>query len=578
MPSGPARLLLAALLALIVVPAPAGAHGAGGPGPMHVDTPREIPVDLARQVRAARFSDTIELHYLPTTWCGAELTSDDAEHSTLSSGQPFYKLVYAHASDRSDRFEAWKDVLQADVSLIGQFMAQQDGATKAPRFDMGTSCGPGYVDIQVVHLPGTRSYYAGDFDRIASDVDARLGTADGPRNVVILADGLSNDSYLFGLGQRYRDDDPGPGNLHNLGGLHAILFPPVGYDPAVAPGDEFYPGFWPEGMLHEITHTLGAVQDSAPNTSLGGHCTDGSDVMCYDDGGPNSGSYSATVCSLLSGTQAGMTQTYDCNNDDYFDPDPLVGSYLDTHWNVFDNVFEAPCPTIGDACGSDGTSVPVSVDPPRVLGTLQAGRTLTGDHGTWSGSPDAFGYQWQRTPVGGGTPVDVAGATGRTYVLGDTDVGRRLRVVVVAGNPVGDSPPAGSALSGAVIAAPTSPSPETTTPIEPTPLAPVTPPADVVKSATISLKRGKRTVLKVRLTSRTSTIGQFVTVPARKVKLAHRGSYRLTVCAGTVCITKSLKARHGKAKLPSFVVATTKPGAVTLSLIGAGGRATGALT
>jgi hypothetical protein len=106
MPSGPARLLLAALLALIVVPAPAGAHGAGGPGPMHVDTPREIPVDLARQVRAARFSDTIELHYLPTTWCGAELTSDDAEHSTLSSGQPFYKLVYAHASDRSDRFEA----------------------------------------------------------------------------------------------------------------------------------------------------------------------------------------------------------------------------------------------------------------------------------------------------------------------------------------------------------------------------------------------------------------------------------------------------------------------------------------
>src|SRR5919198_1474896 len=135
MSSGPARLLLAALLALVFVPAPAGAHG---PSPTHVDTPREIPVDLARQVRAARLSDPPALHYLPTTWCGTELTGDDAEHSTLSAGQPFYKLVYAHASDRADRFDAWKDVLQADVSLIGQFMAQQDGATKSPRFDMGT--------------------------------------------------------------------------------------------------------------------------------------------------------------------------------------------------------------------------------------------------------------------------------------------------------------------------------------------------------------------------------------------------------------------------------------------------------
>jgi hypothetical protein len=576
MPPGPARSLLAALVAVLVLPAGAHAHGARSKAPTHVDTPSEIPLNLAAQVRRSRLAGTpaispaTEQSYLPTTWCGEERTTDDSADSTLSSGQAYYKLVYAYASDQRDRLADWQDVLQADVSLIGQFMALQDGATKSPRFDMGTSCGPDWVDIQVVRLPQMRADYADQFVRIRDDVAAQLGAPSGPRNVVVLADGLtSSPSGLRGLGEAWNADTPDASNPHNDGDLYAMLFAPLNYSPAGG-------AFWPEGMLHEITHTLGAVNDSSPHHTSNGHCTDGYDVMCYPDGGTSAVPYSTSACPELTGSQPGMTQTYDCDRDDYFNPDPEPGSYLDTHWNVFNNVFEAPCPTIGDACGSAGAGVPVSIDAPHALGAAQAGSTLTADHGTWAGSPDAFSYQWQRTPIGGGTPVDVIGATGQTYPLGASDVGRRVRLMVVASNASGDSVPAGSALSSTVVAATTSPAPTTTQqPIADIPVATV--PTDAFSTNIVALRRGRRTLFKATLTKRMSASGLTVTLIPKRVKLARRGTYRLTVCAGSVCVTKPFRARHGKAKLPAIVAATRIPGTVTLKLIGPGGLARGTL-
>lgn len=80
---------------------------------------------------------------------------------------------------------------------------------------------------------------------------------------------------------------------------------------------------WPT-MLHEIGHTMGAVGDGAPHATGGSHCTDGLDVMCYDDGASRGNAYSASVCTA---------RTFDCGHDDYFNPAPAAG-YLTTHWNV----------------------------------------------------------------------------------------------------------------------------------------------------------------------------------------------------------------------------------------------------
>jgi hypothetical protein len=73
---------------------------------------------------------------------------------------------------------------------------------------------------------------------------------------------------------------------------------------------------------------MGAVQLTAPNTSKAGHCTDEVDVMCYRD---TSTTVTRQVCN-----RAGQV---DCNNNDYFHPNPGPSNYLANKWNVADSRF-----------------------------------------------------------------------------------------------------------------------------------------------------------------------------------------------------------------------------------------------
>jgi hypothetical protein len=102
-------------------------------------------------------------------------------------------------------------------------------------------------------------------------------------------------------------------------------------------------------------------------------------------------------------------------------------------------------------------------------------------------------------------------------------------------------------------------------------------PTDTYKRVLVRLVRHRRTVLRVAVSRRTTVSGLVARIVARRARLAHHGSYRLTLCAGIVCAAKPLRARRGRAKVPSIVVATRRPGPVTLVLLGPGGRATGSL-
>ena len=76
---------------------------------------------------------------------------------------------------------------------------------------------------------------------------------------------------------------------------------------------------------------------------------------------------------------------------------------------------------------------PVNVDPPTITGTARVGEALTAQNGTWDNSPTEYRYRWLRCNPGGNSCALLA-ADGRTYRVGQTDVGNTLRVRVTAVN------------------------------------------------------------------------------------------------------------------------------------------------
>jgi hypothetical protein len=361
-------LLLA--LALSVVAAPASAHDLE----QHGDPRTALPDRLVTQTVAAAEVGALDPATpssptgLPEAWCGTETAVDDVEHAAQPAGAATLKLIYAHPSDEPDRFAAVADRLQANASLLSRFMALESGGRKTLRWETGTSCGPQYVDVQVVHLPRTRASYLAsgspDFDLLAEDVGPRVAAQPGARNWVVYADslyeptaGVAGTATLWG-----NEDQDTP--LHDAGRQFAMVFGPRTLSTTAYQ--------WPSVMLHEVAHNLGAVQWGAPHSSGYGHCTDGADVMCYADG---PGVTMTWPCGYLPGY---MDETFDCGGDDYFNPAPAFDSYLDRHWNLYDSAHLGLCTgELAESCGLTEPAVdgarPVNTTPESHASAWQPG-------------------------------------------------------------------------------------------------------------------------------------------------------------------------------------------------------------
>ena len=75
---------------------------------------------------------------------------------------------------------------------------------------------------------------------------------------------------------------------------------------------------------------------------------------------------------------------------------------------------------------------------PVILGVATDGAALTATTGAWGGTPPfTFGYQWSRCLIDGSNCQSIAGATRAAYTLTSSDVGRRVRVSVIATNAAG---------------------------------------------------------------------------------------------------------------------------------------------
>ena len=350
-------LLLSALVALLCA-APASASLA----PPHGD---EIPPGADAVLADA--AGTITTSLASGTWCGTETAADDVTHQAAFGNA--IKLVYAYASDQPNHFDDYKDVIQSDVKAVADAMLAASNGEKTVRFDLGTSCGPEYVDIQSVALPRTRATYqamgsSARFNAVASDLSSHvtsdawcpaIGAIDCTRDFLVYADGLYANEGVTGTATRRGDTLPSADNDSNIGGQFAVVW---------GNGTAQFGISSATTAEHEMLHNLGAVQNIAPHSTLGGHCFDEVDVMCYPDGGTL-----GHLADMITNCPTAPESTIDCGHDDYFNPDGPVLSASDAPmWNVYDSEFLCAV----DACGSGGpriASVPSDGDatpPPAV--------------------------------------------------------------------------------------------------------------------------------------------------------------------------------------------------------------------
>jgi hypothetical protein len=84
-------------------------------------------------------------------------------------------------------------------------------------------------------------------------------------------------------------------------------------------------------------------------------------------------------------------------------------------------------------------AAPTNSAAPVVSGTTRTGETLTTTNGTWSASPTSYSYQWKRASSVGDSYTDIPSAINSTYELTDADVGKYIKVSVIATNSIGSS-------------------------------------------------------------------------------------------------------------------------------------------
>jgi hypothetical protein len=208
-------------------------------------------------------------------------------------------------------FRAWA----AGVNAIFDASAAETGGIRHVRYVTTPDC---EVAVAEVEMP------AGALDTFNATISVlhTLGYDRADRKYMIFADA----NVYCGIGTFAGDDRSGAGNRSNSG---------PGYGRSDA-------GCWnPAVSAHELVHNLGGVNNGAPNSSQGGHCVDGYDVMCYQQGAAGtSGRPNADVKQArLPCPDRADARLLDCNHDDYFNTNPKPRSYLATHWNVADSQF-----------------------------------------------------------------------------------------------------------------------------------------------------------------------------------------------------------------------------------------------
>jgi len=299
------------------------------------------------------------------------------------------QLVYARPAGNPDRYDAYAASFQtwaAQIDASVKESAEQTGGMRRIRFVHDGSCTPTISRLVLTTAAVT------DWGAFAAQVRQGHGDRDDRRFLVWM-----DANEVCGLGEMRVDDRPDWRNQNN--GVSAL----VG---RVDSGCWGIPGALAES--HELFHTLGAVQPSAPHSTGAAHCLDEIDRMC---GGDSSGKPVVMTC------PDGREDLFDCSHDDYFHTDPPSGNYLATHWNTADSRFLTAPPAAPSDVGAVSTEASATV--------------------RWTPPPENTGLQV--TTITDGVPglpaVLPAGAT--TYTPPDLPAGASVTFSVAARNEYG---------------------------------------------------------------------------------------------------------------------------------------------
>jgi hypothetical protein len=222
------------------------------------------------------------------------------------------QLIYARSPTVPDRYDSL-------LPSLRQWAAEADQATWLSAAETGGGRRLRLVTDQACQLEVARVILTpageGSFGQMRTEL-ALLGHNRSDRKYLLWVDAAVG---ICGLGEVYDDQRPTTDNWNNRGPMYARVDAPC----------------WHYAELHEIFHTLGAVQPDTPHHSAARHCTDEADVMCYDDdgGGPVT---MTVVC------PPEHEVLLDCGHDDYFSTSPPAGNYLASHWNTATSSFLEP--------------------------------------------------------------------------------------------------------------------------------------------------------------------------------------------------------------------------------------------
>jgi hypothetical protein len=225
------------------------------------------------------------------------------------------QAIYAFIAGQPSRSQMYASGIRDDMTAVdGRFdrSAQKTGGHRFVRWVKSSSCVNSVVVVSVSHAAADRDTPGNELlELLASELRSK-GYADPNRKYLVWTDPGARTINCKGFGVWRPDDDrPGLDNSNNSGPSYAIV-------PLCTDNNTRFIA------AHELMHTLGSVQLSAPNR-VGGHCGDGYDVMCVR----------GEACS-----ETRDSELFDCGNDDYFFAGkPPAGNYLATHWNTANSSF-----------------------------------------------------------------------------------------------------------------------------------------------------------------------------------------------------------------------------------------------